>query len=156
MDESRDAISRYGVLALALLIVATVSATIISSCGGGGGSDSNGALCEQCGETDGACQTNFTVEPGPDQPSPCADAAAPNPCPLTLICRRKSDSAQQRCYPRGADSNGHADVNYQWVCDGSRPGGTAVPEPTLTAVPTNTSATGTVTTIAIFTPGTGV
>jgi hypothetical protein len=125
---------------LLLLLVGALSTGIIMSCGGGGGDSPNGELCDECGVSpDGPCQSGFTVVPGPDQPPPCDAADAPNPCPLTLICRRKVDSAQQRCYP--ANPANPSQVNFQWRCDGSRPGGTAVPEPTSTPVPSNTTVT---------------
>jgi hypothetical protein len=154
MHDSPDVISRYGALAAALLVVATLSATVITSCGSGGGnSDSNGALCEQCGETDGPCQTEFSVAPGPSQPPPCNVEPSPGDtagCHVTLICRRESDSAQQRCFPQDPRP-GNTDPNFQWECKGHRAGGTAVPEPTLTPVPTNTAVTPTPTpTIAII------
>lgn len=130
----------YRSLGLLLTIVAALAAGVIASCGGGGGS-SNGELCQQCGlSPDGPCQSSFTVVPGSDQPPPCDAVDAPNPCPLTLICRRKVDSAQQRCYP--ADPANPQQVNFSWRCDGSRPGGTARPEPTLTPTAT-TGATAT-------------
>ena len=121
-----------------LIVVGMLAGATITSCGGSSGGDSNGALCQQCGDTDGPCQPTFQVVPGPDQPAPCNAEGAANPCTIELICRRKSDSSQQRCFPKDPSS---ADVNYQYRCDGSRPGGTAVPvaTPTLTPTPATTA-----------------
>jgi hypothetical protein len=127
-------------LAFLLMLVGGIAAAVITSCGGGGGDDDGvNELCDQCGVTDGPCDTGFSVEPGPDQPPPCDVAGAPNPCPVTLVCRRKIDSSQQRCYP--ADPDDPTNPNAFWRCDGSRPGPTALPEPTGTPVPTSTGPT---------------
>jgi hypothetical protein len=138
MSRTRLMAEQYRSLGLLLLLVAAVTATIVASCGGGGGS-SNGGLCEQCGVSpDGPCQTDAFVVPGATQPEPCPspDSTNPNGCVRRpLICRRKVDSAQQRCYPKGLDRN-NPDFNFH--CDGSRPGGTALPEPTTTPVPSAT------------------
>lgn len=125
----------YRSLGLLLLLVAAGSATAIVSCGGGGGS-SDGGLCSQCGVSpDGPCQDTVFVGPGPDATALCPDPAVG--CTVRLTCRRKVDSAQQRCFPLTPEGG----VNFQFKCDGSRPGGTAVPEPTLTPTPlTATSA----------------
>jgi hypothetical protein len=136
---SQRFLERYRSLGLLLLLVAAVTTTIVASCGGGGGS-SNGALCQQCGSTDGPCQESAFVVPGATQPEPCpsVDTTNPSGCEeVGLICRRKSDSAQQRCFP--ADAAG-TDVNFQFRCDGSRPGGTLVP-PVVTPTPTNVTPT---------------
>jgi hypothetical protein len=131
---------------LLLLAVAAVTVTIVASCGGGGGGSSNGGLCEQCGATDGPCQDTAFVMPGSGvrDAQPCPTASGnPNGCvKVELICRRKSDSAQQRCFPKSAMDPTNPDFNFR--CDGSRPGGTAVPEPTRTLTPTpqNTPACG--------------
>lgn len=122
--------TRQTLLLMPLVLVA-LTAAVMSSCSGSDG-DSNGALCEQCGVTDGPCQQNFTVVPGPDAPPPCDRPDAPNPCPVELICRRKADSSQQRCYPKDPASD---DVNYDFRCDGSRPGETPRPQPTVTVTP---------------------
>jgi hypothetical protein len=138
MTEARRRIQEYRSLWLLLILVAGTAAALISSCGSDGGS-SNGALCEQCGDSpDGPCQPTFELAPGPDEPPPCDDASLPNPCTVELICRRKSDSAQRRCFPKDPKTG---DVNYQYRCDGSRPGGTAVPviTPTPTATPATTA-----------------
>ncbi len=135
----------FGVL---LLAVAGLRATIVASCGGGGGS-SNGGLCEQCGATDGPCQDSAFVIPGSGvrDAQPCPTASGnPNACiEVGLICRRKSDSAQQRCFPKSATDPTKPDFNFR--CDGSRPGDTAVPRLTPTPVPSG-AATATKTPIA--------
>jgi hypothetical protein len=65
-------------------------------------------------------------------------------CVVELACRRKVDSGQRRCFPLAPGGN---DVDYQFRCDGSRPGGTPRPEPTVTLTPspdptaTNSAAT---------------
>lgn len=132
----------YWILGALLPLIAAVSASVIVSCGSGG--SSNGGLCEQCGVSpDGPCQESVIVAPGPNAPvPPCS--AVPNPeatCQVFLICRRKVDSAQQRCFARVGGKG--SDVNYQFRCDGSRPGGTIIPTtPTPTAsstpIPTKT------------------
>jgi hypothetical protein len=122
-------------LLLLPLVVVALTAVVMSSCSGSG--DSNGGLCEQCGnDPDGPCQPTVEVEVGPDAPAPCNVPNAPVPCTVDLICRRKVDSAQQRCFPKDPDSDG---VNLQFRCDGSRPGGTAQPDPTFTPTPAATS-----------------
>lgn len=103
---------RGAVLACALALV---------SCGGGS-DDSNGGLCDQCGESDGFCRGEAGIPPiivteGDDR-LPCdADvpggAQATRPCELNLTCLRKLDSAQRRCFPIAFDP--------QFRCDGSRP-----------------------------------
>jgi hypothetical protein len=134
METFREIIREYRCLVLALLLT-TVTSTGITSCGGGGGS-SDGALCQQCGDTDGPCQATACIDPNINEPAPC-------PTPATtrnLICRRKSDSAQQRCYPANAAGT---DVDFNFRCDGSRPGSTPGPvqvTPTpATPVPTATA-----------------
>jgi len=141
MGRTRLLIERYGALGLLLLAMSAVTATIVASCGSGGGdSSSTGALCEQCGASDGACQQSAWLFPR--DPQQGAIDAVPCPTPssgtdgcvnLPLICRRKSDSAQQRCYPQSTADPSNPDFFFR--CDGSRPGGTARPEPTQTATP---------------------
>jgi hypothetical protein len=127
-------------LLLALLLISALGAAI-TSCGGGGGGSSDGELCQQCGDTDGPCQRIAFVIPGANEPEVCPTAPTTSATcvPRTLICRRKSDSSQQRCYP--GDPIG-SDVDFSFRCDGSRPGGTARPEPVTptpaTPVPTPT------------------
>ncbi len=145
VSESRlPFVRHYGGLALMLMLVAAVTATIVASCGTGGGSGSNGGLCEQCGDSpDGPCQSSAFVVPGATEPRPCpsADTTNPNHCESrALICRRKVDSAQQRCFPAQAGDPNNVDILFR--CDGSRPGGTPRPPqvtPTSTA-PTPTTA----------------
>jgi len=138
MGQTRLLIERYGTLGLLLVAIAAASATIVASCGSGGGS-SDGALCQQCGDTDGPCQDNAFIFPRPAdgvidaQPCPTPSSGLGSCIEVGLICRRKSDSSQQRCFPRSATDPTNPDFFYR--CDGSRPGGTAVPEPTDTVTP---------------------
>lgn len=137
MVRTRRLAQQYRSLGLLLLAVAAVTATIMASCGGGGGS-SNGGLCEQCGTTDGPCQSTAMIlpgVPGVSQPGPCPTTSGAVCETRNLICRRKSDSAQQRCFP--ADESG-TEVDFSFRCDGSRPGGTLVPA-TLTPTPLGTA-----------------
>ena len=140
MKTFQGIVREYRWLGLALLIAA-VASTVITSCGGGGGS-SDGALCQQCGETDGPCQATASIDARIiNDPAPCP---SPEPSPgcveRSLICRRKLDSAQQRCYP-GNDATTQTNVDTNFKCDGSRPGGTARPVPTpATPTPTQTAA----------------
>ena len=116
-----------------LVAIGMLAGVVITSCGGGDGGSSNGGLCEQCGDDpDGPCQPVVQVSPGPDAPKPCDSPGAPNPCDVQLQCRRKSDSSQRRCFPLAP---GGGDVDYQFRCDGSRPGGTPRPQPTATETP---------------------
>lgn len=131
MTEYRMRTRVYPPLVLLLVVGAMVA---MVSCGSGGGS-SNGGLCEQCGaDPDGPCQPSVEVVPGPDEPAPCNVASAPNPCTVELICRRKVDSAQQRCFPKDPNTD---EVNLLFRCDGSRPGGTPGPQATPTLTPTS-------------------
>jgi hypothetical protein len=145
MPRARMIADDYRSLALLLLLVGAVSATAIMSCGGGGGGGADGGLCSQCGVSpDGPCQPEVFVAPGPDADALCSEATRATGCTVTLSCLRKVDSAQRRCFP--------FDANQQFKCDGSRAGGTAVPEPTIT--PTGTPGpSGTVTVTATPTPG---
>jgi hypothetical protein len=92
MQTFQGIVREYRWLGLALLLAAAGGAAI-TSCGGSGGS-SDGALCQQCGDTDGPCQPTALIDPSSNKP-------CPNPTPATgcvertLICRRKLDSAQQ-------------------------------------------------------------
>jgi len=141
MGRMQPLVYRYRSLGLLLLLITAMAATIVSSCGSGGGSGSNGDLCSQCGSSDGPCQSTAFIVPGAGKPAPCptANGSVPAPGPTcverNLICRRKSDSAQQRCFP--ADDTGN-EVDFFFRCDGSRPGGTLVPPP---VTPTNTGPT---------------
>jgi hypothetical protein len=164
MARRSEWVEAYRSLGVVLFVVAALAAMVISSCGGGGGSNSNGELCQQCGDTDGPCIPSVEYTPDPSLPPPCdgqpvptcspvpsttTAACVPGPastastCTVNLICRRKSDSSQQRCFPANPNlPPDMPDVNYQWRCDGSRPGGTPRPEPTATLSPT-TAATST-------------
>ena len=139
---SPQPVERYRTLFFSLLLVVAVAASIISSCGGGG-SGPDGGLCSQCGTSDGPCQSTGFIVPGANQPVPCPTAPAPGPTCVErpLICRRKSNSAQQRCFPAASDDP-QSDVDFFFRCDGSRPGGTLVPAtvtPTTGGTPTPAS-----------------
>lgn len=141
-DERR--MQGYGSLWVLLIMVAVLAAGVISSCGGSGGGGSDGGLCDQCGDDpDGPCLDQIVVT------SPTPPAATPVPgdsnlkctsvdpttgaCIVRLTCRRKVDEGQRRCFPVAP---GGADVDYEFRCDGSRPGGTPrPPEPTSTTAP---------------------
>ena len=137
-------LTQYGSIGLLVIFLAAAIATVVTSCGGGGGDDSTGALCDQCGVTDGACQDRAFVFPGSGVrdavPCPTGDNGDLNGCiPVGLLCRRQSDSAQQRCYPlpqTTPPSNANPDFDFR--CDGSRPGGTVLPPPTATVSVTPT------------------
>jgi hypothetical protein len=134
-----------------LILVAVFAAGVITSCGGGGGGGgSDGELCDQCGDDpDGPCLPSITVVPGDGQPQ-CTRPVDPatGTCVVELACRRKVDSGQRRCYPKAP---GGADVDYQFRCDGSRPGGTPKPPE-----PTNTTSPGPTATSVPQTCGNGV
>ncbi len=127
----------YRSLGVLLLVMAVVAGGVITSCGGGGGS-SNGGLCEQCGDDpDGPCQTSIVIMPGDGQPQ-CTNPVDPatGTCTVELECRRKVDSGQRRCYPVLPYTNVmDRNVDSQFRCDGSRPGGTPGPAPTPTLSP---------------------
>ena len=117
--EYREIVREYRWLVLVVLLAAITSA-VVTSCGGGGGS-SDGALCQQCGDTDGPCQPTALVDLNAEKPVPCSTPPAASSCETRqLICRRKIDSSQQRCFP--ANQAG-TDVESTFRCDGSRPGG---------------------------------
>ena len=122
------------------LVLATASATLVTSCGSGSSGGTDGGLCDQCGQTDGPCISPARVLPGVNEPVPNSDH--PEPCPTppaaaapcverNLICRRGVDTAQQRCYPANADGT---DVDPAFRCKGVRPGSTLAPS-TLTPTP---------------------
>jgi len=163
MARRSERVHAYRSLGVVVVMVTVVAAAVISSCGGGGGGGgSSGELCSQCGDTDGPCIPTVEYTPDPSLPPPCdgqpvptcspvpattASACVPGPastastCSVNLICRRKSDSSQQRCFPANPNLPAAApDVNYQWRCDGSRPGGTPRPEPTGTLSVTPSTA----------------
>lgn len=120
---------------LVLLAIGLLAGSVMTSCGGGGGGGSDGLLCDQCGDDpDGPCVPSITIFPDPANPNIPQCAGAPNAdgsCTVELQCRRKVDSGQRRCYPVAAGG----DVDYQFRCDGSRPGGTPRPQPTATETP---------------------
>jgi hypothetical protein len=118
--------------ALLTALLVGVSATTITSCDGGGG-DADGRLCSECGvDPDGPCLDEVEVS-GDDAAQLCDEGEVS--CTVRLTCRRKADSAQRRCFPLLGDSE---NVNPSFECDGSRPGGTALPEPTITPTPMGT------------------
>ncbi len=120
-------------LAVVALLVGAVSATTITSCGGGGGSNSNGGLCEQCGDTDGPCNiAGADLTSDQTQPAFCPNGAN-GACHVELICTRKLDSSQRRCFPADPKT-GALDLRYE--CDGSRPQATPMPTPTVTPTAT--------------------
>ena len=145
MARSRGSTRRYGVVGALLLLIAGGGVLAVSSCGSGGGSDSNGELCQQCGQTDGPCQASVTVD-GSNAAELCP--AGETTCDVHLDCFRKLGSAQRRCYPiDGVDF-------LQFRCDGERANrSTVTPVPTLTPTPASTAPTTTPTTAATFTPG---
>ena len=148
-------------LVLGLMAIAAV--VTIASCGGGGGSDSNGGLCEQCGDTDGPCNVaGADVTADQTQPSFCPNRnqtgqpAGATDCHAALVCTRKVDSSQRRCFPGDPDIKGNP-LDLRYECDGSRPGGTPVTTATPTTTPTpTTSSTPTPTTTSTAPTPTGV
>ena len=136
MDDRREGRA----FAVVLLVIGMVAATTIASCGGGGSDgDSNGALCEQCGDTDGPCQP-AVVASGDDRPSGCTS----DPCTIELRCTRKVDSGQRRCFPVDPSTD---QLDFRYECDGSRPiqsfAPTLTPSATPTVTPINTAPTAT-------------
>jgi hypothetical protein len=117
-----------------VLMIGVVSATAIVSCGGGGGGDTNGDLCQQCGDSDGPCNANGNSVSGDDRPEGCTT----DPCTVQLQCVRKVDSGQRRCYPINPTTKS-LDLFYK--CDGSRPAlvPTSTPVPTVTVTPSVTA-----------------
>ncbi len=129
-------IQEFRSLWMLLLVVAVLSAGVITSCGGGGGGGgSDGELCDQCGDDpDGPCVDSIVVTPGEGQPQ--CTRMVEGDCVVDLTCRRKVDEGQRRCFPLAP---GGADVDYQFRCDGSRPGGTPGPAPSFTPTPDPTA-----------------
>jgi hypothetical protein len=121
--------------AAVILVLGIVSATTIVSCGGSDG-ESDGGLCEQCGDTDGPCNAAGASVGGNDRPEGCGDN---DPCNVQLQCVRKVDSGQRRCFPLNPTTNS---LDFRYECDGSRPAlvptSTPVPTTTLTPSPTVT------------------
>lgn len=110
----------YPTLMFLLAVALIGSALTVASCGSGSSSD--GALCDQCGESDGFCQGELGIPQlrvTADTTLPCdgddviAGTTVARPCDLTLTCLRKLDSAQRRCFPIAYDP--------QFRCDGARP-----------------------------------
>ena len=127
------------------IAVGMLAGVVMTSCGGtSGGSD--GELCNQCGDDpDGPCMPSINIVPVvPDDPDDripqCTSVVDPasGTCTVELQCRRKVDSGQRRCYPVLPGG----DVDYQFRCDGSRPGGTPRP-PVVTLTPTPKPSSGT-------------
>jgi hypothetical protein len=118
-----------------VLLIGVVSATAFVSCGGGGGGDSNGDLCEQCGDTDGPCNVAGADVPADDLTNGCPDPQAAS-CHVTLSCVRKVDSGQRRCFPLDPTTG---ELDFFFKCDGSRPiqsfAPTLTPTATITPVP---------------------
>lgn len=115
--------------AVVLLLIGVVSTAVISSCGGSGSDgSSNGALCEQCGDTDGPCQSSV-VTTGDDRPSGCTG----DPCTVDLRCTRKVDSGQRRCFPVDPSTD---QLDFRYECDGSRPIESFAPTLTPSTTPT--------------------
>jgi len=134
--------------ALVMPLIAGICATTVTGCGGGGGGNTNGELCQQCGDSDGQCLVGtFIIADNEQRPNFCPENGD---CMYELHCLRKLDSAQRRCFP--ADPTTHA-VDILYRCDGARPNPsiaptiTPIPNPTLTAsatpTPTSTGPTAT-------------
>jgi hypothetical protein len=146
MGRTSGWVREYRSLGLLLVLVAVLTAAVISSCGSGG-SNADGGLCSQCGDDpDGPCHTFVNITPGENgvhcNSELVEDLNPDGTCRVFLKCRRKSDSGQQRCYPvaPGPGNPADKDVDYQVRCDGSRPGGTPIPQPTnVTPSPATTS-----------------
>lgn len=120
--------------AAGMLVLGIVSATTIVSCGGSSDGDSNGGLCEQCGDTDGPCNIAGATVSGNDRPEGCTT----DPCDVQLQCVRKVDSGQRRCFPLNPTTDS---LDFRYECDGSRPAlvPTPRPEPTATLTPNATA-----------------
>jgi hypothetical protein len=119
-----------------LIAIGMLAGVVITSCGGGSDGGSDGLLCDQCGDDpDGPCVPTLTIFPDPENdniPQCTRPVNEDGSCTVELQCRRKSDSSQRRCFPVAP---GGGDVDYQFRCDGSRPGGTPRPQPTATETP---------------------
>ena len=123
--------------AVVVLLIGAVSATTMMSCGGSSDGDSNGNLCEQCGDTDGPCNAAGASTSGDDRPAGCGTT---DPCQVELRCVRKVDSGQRRCFPVNPSTD-QLDLRYE--CDGSRPiesfAPTVTPLPSVTLTPSATA-----------------
>jgi len=112
---TRESGKRAFSLWLPLRALALASAVALVSCGGGGG-DSDGTLCQQCGDDpDGPCLPEQFLEGGPPAAALCVDGPS---CTVPLFCLRKLGSSQRRCFP-GRQGSGSAEPSFE--CDGSRP-----------------------------------
>ncbi len=133
-------------LLLMLLAITAVSIGTMMSCGDSGGGGSDHGLCAQCGDTDGPCHDSVTIT---EEPRPQNANCAMLPCTVNLVCTRKLDSAQRRCYP--ARGNGLADLDLTFECDGARPNpNTATPRPTSTPTETEQATQTPVPTATLF------
>ena len=97
-----------------LRALALASAVALVSCGGGG--DSDGTLCQQCGDDpDGPCLATQSLDGEPPAAVLCTNGQS---CTVQLFCLRKLGSSQRRCFParEGTDA---ADPSFE--CDGARP-----------------------------------
>jgi hypothetical protein len=135
--------------AVVVILIGVVSATAFVSCGsGGGGGDSNGDLCQQCGDSDGPCNVAGATVPADDLTNGCPGGAAE--CHVDLSCTRKVDSGQRRCFPIDPTTG---QLDFFFKCDGSRPiqsfaptltpTVTATPEPSASETPASTAPTAT-------------
>lgn len=132
MARTSRGIEEYRSLGVLLVLMAVLAVGLIASCGGGGGG-SDGLLCDQCGDDpDGPCVPSITINKVEGDKQPQCTSGSGADCVVRLTCRRKVDEGQRRCYPLAP---GGADVDYQFRCDGSRPGGTPGPAPTPTLSP---------------------
>jgi hypothetical protein len=120
-----------------VLLLSGICTVATMSCGSGSDGGSNGGLCDRCGDDpDGPCVTSVTVS---DEPLPafCTPGTA---CTVPLVCVRRGDSAQRRCYPtrrNDTDAIARENVDVAFECDGERPNPrTAVPQPTDTPTAT--------------------
>lgn len=145
MGDRRE-LRSFGVV---VLLIGVVSATAFLSCGsGGGGSDSNGDLCQQCGDSDGPCNIAGADVPSDDLTNGCPNNAAS--CHVALSCIRKVDSGQRRCFPIDPTTG---QLDFFFKCDGSRPiqsfaptltpTATATPVPSASETPASTAPTAT-------------
>jgi len=146
MVDRRQLDGWHAVVAPLVAIVAFGVVTTLSSCGsGGGGGGSNGELCEQCGDTDGPCHQTTTVD-GDDADKLCLTGETS--CTVGLMCFRKLDSAQRRCFPVPFETPSAPEANFLlFECDGSRPN-PITPTPTATPTLTVVNATATPTATA--------
>lgn len=135
---------QYRSLVALLALIALAATVTVSSCSGGGGG-SSGGLCAQCGDSDGPCVDPFTMTADDTRPRPSGCPPLGQECTFSLVCLRKLDTAQRRCFP--TDQDGQIDILYR--CDGGRPGSTTTPRPTSTPGPTSTSAGNTTQTVSL-------